>query len=55
MEYSRLFFLNWKLPCGFIYHPRNQKRAREAWCSWHMPPIDKRQKRLAYQRLGVHG
>lgn len=28
MEYSGLFFLNWKIPCGFIYHPRNQKKKK---------------------------
>lgn len=37
---TSLLFLNWKILCVFIYHPRNQKGRR----SWQI-----------YQRLGVHG
>lgn len=37
---TRLLFLNWKILCGFIYHPRSQKGRR----GWQL-----------YQRLSVHG
>lgn len=37
---TSLLLLNWKILCGFIYHPRNQKGKR----GWQV-----------YQRLGIHG
>lgn len=42
MEHSGLFFLNWKTPCGFIYHPRNQKKWQERLgVPGAVPPVEK--------------
>lgn len=42
MEYSELFFLNWKIPCAYIYTILEIKKRQERFgVHGVMPPLDK--------------